>query len=105
MVKHASIVLEDEFRNFIKAQKYWENPTKNFSGLEFDAITKTADQDKLLIYEIKWKDLSSSKKNQIKDDLEKRFLKSQLYNKHKFKLADIHVLGFSDVVSTFQDII
>ena len=86
--EHAGSVLEDEYRKlYLEGSPYWEG-----DELEFDCVRYSSkDLKKVIVSEIKLKDLTIREKKSISSDIEKTFLKSQLAK--KFDMDHVEVLG------------
>jgi hypothetical protein len=94
--EHAASVLEESYRdNFPDASRHWE------SKLEFDCV-RYADESgkKIVVSEIKWRNLKKSEKSMLLDAMKKKHSSSKL--SQKFNDVTFEVLGFEDVMKSLS---
>ncbi len=91
---HASKVLEDEYRKlFPEGARYWEG-----DSMEFDCVRYTPKNvKKIIITEIKLKQLSENLKTSLEKEIREKFLSSKLSK--VFQLDHVEVLGGEDILS------
>ena len=94
---HAAGTLEKEYRSlFPDGARYWEG-----NDIELDRV-RHADKSakRIIISEIKWKDLTTRTRTRLKRGLQEKYLSSALAQ--KYPEADFEILSFSDVVQKLQ---
>lgn len=91
---HASSVLEDCYRNsFPDGSRYWDGQMA-----EFDCVRHApGDSTKLIITEIKHREIKASERAKLRQEIVKKFEASKLAS--NYELADIEVFSTSEVLS------
>lgn len=91
---HASQVLEDSYRSlFPDGERFWDGQNAEFDCVRHDAHDAT----KVIITEIKHREIKASEKAKISHEMERKFLASKLAS--HFQLGGIEVLGTDDVLA------
>ncbi len=90
---HASVVLEQSYRSlFPDACRYWEG---DFAA--FDAVRHSDETgNSIIITEIKWGEIDQKRKATLRQSIIDKFSRCSLSK--GYKLADIEILDFKDVV-------
>lgn len=90
---HAAFTLEKEYRElFPDGARYWEG-----NDIEFDCVRHTdGSTDRIIVSEIKWKDLNPQTRTRLRSELQKKYMTSKLAQ--KYDKADFEILSFADVI-------
>jgi AAA+ ATPase superfamily predicted ATPase len=91
ILDHVSTVFEDFCRKtYVDAGRYWEG------NLEFDFVrTERTEKKKLIVSEVKWKNVTATERSQAERHLKEAWEKSALRNRYpdvEFELLDLNVL-------------
>lgn len=91
---HASFVLEDAYRSlFADGARYWDG-----KAAEFDCVRHAPnDSTQLIITEIKHREIKTSEKAKLTQEIAKKFSESKLAS--KYGLAHIEIFGTAEVLA------